>query len=119
MKRALVSKDWATALNRVVDGENKAPNQHVYNSSPDDVKRNQVLRFRLMQEAIDDELVNEQLADQRNKRIERDGAFESKNRLIRLHDHLDRAFRTTRIRSTLLTLALFKLNIVFISHQTF
>ena len=77
LKTALAQEEgqWAKALEKVVRGQNAAPNQHLYGSAPNDVKDNKVLQFRLKEQGADDTAHNVDINEKRAKQLERSGAY--------------------------------------------
>ena len=77
LKTALAQEEgpWAKTLEKVVRGQNAAPNNHLYDSAPNDVKESKVLQFRLMEQAADDNTHNTKVNEKRAKQLERDGAY--------------------------------------------
>ena len=66
---------WAKALEKVVRGQNAAPNSHLSGSSANEVKDNEVLQFRLKEQGAADNAHNVKITEKREKQLQRDGAY--------------------------------------------
>ena len=77
IKVALAQEEgpWAKVLEKVIRGQNAAPNSHLYGMAPKDVKDNKVLQFRLKEQGADDRDHNIEINKKRAKQLERDGAY--------------------------------------------
>ena len=77
LKTALAQEEgpWAKTLEKVVRGQNAAPNSHLSGSAPKDVTENKVLQFRLKEQGADDTAHNVKINEKRAKQLERDGAY--------------------------------------------
>lgn len=77
LKVALASEKgpWTETLAKVVRGQNADPTSHLYGSTPDSVAGNNVLQFRLKEQAADDRDHNTDINDKRAAQLKRDGAY--------------------------------------------
>ena len=77
LKTALAQEKgtWDKALDKVVRGQNAAPNSHLAGSAPNDVKDNKLLQFRLKEQGADDRDHNIEINQKRAKQLERSGAY--------------------------------------------
>lgn len=77
LKAALASEKgpWAETLATVVRGQNAAPTNHLCGPNPDSVAGNNVLQFRLTEQAADDRDHNTDVNDKRAAQLKRDGAY--------------------------------------------
>ena len=76
-------------MQKVVRGQNNAPNSHLFDSAPNDVEKHKALEFRLMEQAAGDRDHNAEIHKKRTDELERAGAY----RVEKPVSKFDRSFK--------------------------